>query len=1040
MYNVSQTPGGRALDEAVPASGSSKKGQSFSAMFGEMFSSLRGFFPSSTTPLSAKSNVNLTNIYVPTDRCNSDTDLEKAVDTVERRFSGKLRVVALFSLLASCVGYYRFFETQTTSTSKIGPTAGAGLDVFGSATLTMLRQHTNRALLSSPTSSNYSISGTEEIAFSQSFNTWEVFPFPNLGRLIVSTTSPLPPGVNLVQSPMRIVNSITVSQAGRFAASDNALYVANSPGGSTIRVLNTETVSNPYVANVINTGDVVYDVHVIGNHLYCAGNDKIIKIFDITQPFSPIPQGEISIPGIGANSIASTGIDEQFGCLTQNGFFCVDASNPSNPTITGNVTGLVGIVHVIAASPGYYYIGSSSGLSIVNTTKSSSPTLCSFLPLSNEILDLKYSNGFCYATTDYGALLVINVQDPGNPLLINGTNCPEYLKGLLQPSDGLMYYIATIGMGIFDLSNQTNPQISASAVFPGNLNLASALQGEYLIFGGGGNINFATRRDSFSFSGTPAGGSQGVYTLLLTATTLSGQVLTNDTQTFELNILPAVVPLSPIPNLIAVVGQVFNAIISSTTFKQVNGAALSYRLECEPASTLSSSVSLNSVSAQFSGIPTEDDVGPTTCTVTASDPYGSSGLSSDFNITVVYGPTVDTILNQAAVIGMPFSYKLTASSKDSSSQFTFTVSNLPPSFILNNNTISGTPKTSDLGIYQIFVTATDQNRVSNTKSFQLNVVRPEAPVFLNPLSSQVVTVGIEFSLAIPAGTAINPSNPNAVITYSASLAGGRSLPSWMSFDGTKLYGLPPSSIIVVGDVPYDIVLKATSNGGQTSASIIFTIIVTGTSLLRSALSYGVPILSITLGLLAARICLYNRCASKPRFICCVNKMKNIFCCCFDEITFFSSQKVLHVGQAWEYTFQTPQWEIDHFTTTYCRHQFPTSMTPVHPYPEPYPIWLTLEQAGDKNFKLITKSVVPELGGTYSFEITAKTKRGYKLETVTLTKAIKHDQRSERIREKNTSGPSSIEMAEQKGEGISTNESPLAVNDKGDRTGYDHLES
>lgn len=977
-----------AINEpALVSGGSETKRQPFSSIIAEKFFSLKRLFQSPAAPLSTKTKVDLTNIYVPKDKNKVEIDIEKAVHTiVQGKDNWNFKKVALFSLLASCVGY-QFFESHRASTPKVGPTIGGDLDIFGSAT------KMRRVLLSSSASpsSNYSINATEEIAFSQSFNTWDVFPFPSLGRLVVSTTSPLPLGVKLVQSQMKILNSIAISQYSRFAASDNALYVTKT-GSSTVQVINTEDILKPSLTKIIKTGDVPIDIHVIGNNLYIAGNDTIIKIFDISPPFtfSPIERGKISISGIGATRITSTGMDEQFGCIAQSSFFCINASNSSNPISTGNVN-VSGTARVIAASPGYYYIGSTTGLSIVNTTQSSSPTLCSFLPLPS-IIDLKYSNDFCYATTNTG-LSVIDVRDPSNPLLVNNIVYPaELLLGLLQPFENVMYYISSLGMGILDLTNQTNPQILASALFPG-ANIANTFRGDSLIFGSGNNINFATRRDSFSFSGIPKGGSQGVYRPLLTATTLNGQVI-NDTQAFELNILPAVTPALPIGELIAVVGRVFNAIIDPNTFQTI-GIPLRYSLECESESTLTSSVFLNPVSAQFYGTPTENDVGSTTCAITARDArdnYGASGLSSSFNITVVYGPKV-TIQNQIATIGQPFSLNLTATSKDSSSQFTFTVSNLPPSFTLNNDTISGTPVT--IGTYTTSVTATDQNGISDTKSFIFNVATPGVPVFLNPLSSQTVSVGNEFSIAIPLGAAVDPSNPNAAITYSASLLGGRPFPSWMHFDGTRLHGTPPASEIVFDDVTYNVALTATerlSNGGQTTASTVFSIIVTGTSLFRSTIAWLVPTLTIVGALLAKRVSIYNSYAGGC-ITSCGNKLNHIFCCCFDkEIEFFRSEEVLVPRQSLEYTFKTRRSEIASFKAFYGPRQDMPSL--IYPYPDGLiPDWLNLHYDGDKKtWKISTEYVSDlDLGGINAIKIFAVTKKGYHLEEVTFTKTTSDDQ-------------------------------------------------
>lgn len=334
--------------------------------------------------------------------------------------------------------------------------------------------------------------------------------------------------------------------------------------------------------------------------------------------------------------------------------------------------------------------------------------------------------------------------------------------------------------------------------------------------------------------------------------------------------------------------------------------------------------------------------------------------------------------------------------------------------------------------YQISVTATDQNGIFNTKSFALKVVIPGVPVFLNSISSQTVSAGNKFSIAIPLDAAVNPNNPNAAITYSARLAGNQALPSWMYFDGTELSGIPPQSAIILGDATFTIVLTATSKEGQASASTVFSVIVTGTSGLRQALSYGIPLLTITTALLAARVRLFNSCAGKPSFISCVNVMKKIFCCCFDEkITYYESEIEFSEGESLEYTFKTPRGKIDHYKTVYCTHQYRTSLSPWYTHPETYPNWLKLQQVG-RNFKLIAECV-PSLEGTYAFEIYAVSKGGYNLEKVTLNKKTKLTSASEDSPAKRAGKPTSslIELTENK-EGECVLQVPSTV---GDRTGY-----
>lgn len=961
-----------AIPETIHAdefSNSQTTRKSFSSIFAELFSSLKRPFQSQPAPIGTKTHEDLTNI-----KNTVDVDLENGTHTVQSRSNGSLKKFTLLALLVNYVGY-RILESQMAATPKMGTAIGDELDATLGISTAMFRQYAhNRQLLSSPTF-NDSIPTTEENFFSEVYDTWDFFPYQNLGRLIVSTTSSLPVGVNLIQSPMQVLNSIANSQYSGFAVTNNALYVSQS-GNPTIQIINIETVSNPSVTNVIKTGSVVGDMKIIGNYLYCVGGDNIIKIFDISKPFSPIPLGEVSVPGSGVFRMVSTGVDHQFGCISQNTTYCVDVSDPSHPILTGSLPGL-NLASSIAASPGYFYISTAGGLVIVNATNPNSLTQCGSFSTSR-LTDVKYSNGFCYATTFTGGLIVINVLNPAAPILVNNINySPEIMSGLSEPSDGLMPYISSLGMGFFDLSNQTLPKIIASAVFPGaGTRFTFQENSDLLVFGTLNNINIAKSRDRFSLSGTPKGGSQGVYDIDLTATTLDGQVI--DNKTITLKVSPAITTSSNLPDLVAGVGLVFNEFINTSAFNQANGIPLRFTLECDkPIGS-----SLNPVSAQLSWIPTDSDVGTTTCDIEATDADGAIGKSSRFNFSVIYGPSLTSLANQVAYIGIPFSLNLSdsATSKSNSSKFSFEVSNLPPSLTLNNNTISGTPLISDAGNYQdVSVKVTNEYGISITKTITLNVVQPGVPFFRNSISSFTVFVGNDFLFNMPSDAAINPNYPNTEITYTASLADGSPLPSWMSFDGKSFYGTPPRTEIVWSDKDIPIVVTATQkmlNGKKATASTAFTMTVSGTSVTRTVVNVGSPTLSILLAAYAGRIRFFNYMAS-PRFISCVNSVMCLFHRCGKQkTTLYQSHEVFFERQSMMYAFKTPRSEIASFKTFYNGQPCPDGSLP-H--------WLTSNNETDAKICQLNTDYVPVLMGINSIKIIAYDEVGYKVEEVTFTK-------------------------------------------------------
>ncbi len=98
-------------------------------------------------------------------------------------------------------------------------------------------------------------------------------------------------------------------------------------------------------------------------------------------------------------------------------------------------------------------------------------------------------------------------------------------------------------------------------------------------------------------------------------------------------------------------------------------------------------------------------------------------------------------------------------------------------------TFTGTPTNTNLGNFQVKVTATDKAKATANSTFTLDVVAPlnNAPVVSKPLVNASATQDKPFTLALPAG-AFTDADPGDVLTYSATLTNGAALPTWLKLD------------------------------------------------------------------------------------------------------------------------------------------------------------------------------------------------------------------------------------------------------------------
>ncbi|WP_287878841.1 putative Ig domain-containing protein [Aquitalea sp.] len=141
-----------------------------------------------------------------------------------------------------------------------------------------------------------------------------------------------------------------------------------------------------------------------------------------------------------------------------------------------------------------------------------------------------------------------------------------------------------------------------------------------------------------------------------------------------------------------------------------------------------------------------------------------------------------------------------------------------PSWLTYNastNTLSGTtPLTSSST--QLLVKVTDTSGLTASETFTISDT-VSAPTLSKATATQVVTPGHAFSFALPAGTFTDPQGET--LSYTAKLASGAALPSWLSFNAqTQTFsGSAPAANTSLS------LLVSASNQAGLSASETFTL-------------------------------------------------------------------------------------------------------------------------------------------------------------------------------------------------------------------------
>lgn len=308
------------------------------------------------------------------------------------------------------------------------------------------------------------------------------------------------------------------------------------------------------------------------------------------------------------------------------------------------------------------------------------------------------------------------------------------------------------------------------------------------------SFNASTR----TFSGTPLNGDVGSISVRVTATDEASASVYDDFSIAVANTNDVPTVANAIANQSATEDSAFSFQVSANAFADVDaGDTLTYGASLANGSALPSWLSFNASTRTFSGTPVNGDVGTLNVRVTATDGASATAFD-DFEISIANtndAPTVaNAVTDQNATEDTAFNFQVPAnafSDPDVGDTLTYsaTLSNgsvLPSWFTFNagSRTFSATPGNTDVGTLAVRVTATDGASASVFDDFSVTVGNTnDAPMVANTIADQSATEDTAFSFQLPAN-AFADVDMGDTLSYSATLANGSALPSWLSFNST----------------------------------------------------------------------------------------------------------------------------------------------------------------------------------------------------------------------------------------------------------------
>ncbi|WP_139559060.1 ELWxxDGT repeat protein [Methylotetracoccus oryzae] len=281
-----------------------------------------------------------------------------------------------------------------------------------------------------------------------------------------------------------------------------------------------------------------------------------------------------------------------------------------------------------------------------------------------------------------------------------------------------------------------------------------------------------------TFSGTPTNGDVGTLSLKVTTTDSAGALVSDTFDLVITNTNDAPTLAHAIADQNATEDATFSFTFAADTFADVDlGDTLSYTATLVGGAALPAWLSFDAATRTFSGMPSNDDVGTLSITVTATDSAGAQ-VSDTFDLAIAN-------VNDPAVIGGTLNGTLAEDAVSNSIEGTLTISDVDSPATFQAVT---TPTTSDQGYGTFTVTA------AGTWTYVLNNSHPAVD-------------------ALATGQQLTDS-------FTVVAADGTTQSIAITIDGnTDVTGLPPTDIRWTGSPPAN---GALPQGGEVLGTLATT--------------------------------------------------------------------------------------------------------------------------------------------------------------------------------------------------------------------------
>ncbi|KAA3498698.1 tandem-95 repeat protein [Rhizobium rhizogenes] len=327
-----------------------------------------------------------------------------------------------------------------------------------------------------------------------------------------------------------------------------------------------------------------------------------------------------------------------------------------------------------------------------------------------------------------------------------------------------------------------------------------------------------------TFKGMPPANFNGALDIRVTAS--DGLLSANDV--FRLTITPvndAPVRAKPLPDVSVLEDSLVSIAISAGTFTDIDSSNLTYTARLADGSALPAWLKLSGT--MFTGTAPANFNGVLDIVVTASD--GALTASGDFRLTIAPVndapavvsalPDISSSEDQPVSIAIPAgSFRDVDSGELAYSAKLSSGAALPAWLSFNGQTFKGMPPANFNGALDIRVTASD-GLLSANDVFRLTITPVnDAPVLVKPLADVTVQEDNAVSIRLPSDAFYDVDSTR--LTYTATLANGSALPTWLRMGDRSLRSTPPANFNGALDI------RVTASDGSLSANEVFRLTIT----------------------------------------------------------------------------------------------------------------------------------------------------------------------------------------------------------------------